>query len=110
MQDILVEDRGRRRHGADRSRIGNRDRPRLHQKTHARQGVGRRVGRVAAMRLGLFIPVAACAAVLTLPAQAQRRMPAENAAPAGGLRTADTTIVINKAMLPPAWALAERQL
>ena len=62
------------------------------------------------MRLRLFIPVVTVAAVLTLSAQAQRRTPAENIAPAGGLQSKDTTIAINRPMLPPAWALAQREL
>jgi len=44
------------------------------------------------------------------PGHAQRRQPPENIAPAGGLRTLDTTIAINKPMPAPGWALAEREL
>ena len=62
------------------------------------------------MRSRIVIPLVAVAAVLTLSAQAQRRTPPESIAPAGGLRTSDTTILINKVMPPPPWALAERQL
>jgi hypothetical protein len=61
------------------------------------------------MPLRLFIPLLVVA-VLTSSAQAQRRTPAENIAPAGGLQTTDTTIAINRAMVPPAWALAQREL
>ena len=35
---------GGSRHGADRSRIGHRDRSRVHQETHAGEGIRRRVG------------------------------------------------------------------
>ena len=38
MQDVLVEDGERRRHGADRSRIGHRDRSGFHQETHDLKG------------------------------------------------------------------------
>ena len=62
------------------------------------------------MRSRLIIPFVAVAVVLTLSAQAQRRTPLEDIGPAGGLRTSDTTILINKVMPPPPWALAERQL
>jgi hypothetical protein len=41
---------------------------------------------------------------------AQRRPSPEIVVPAGGLRTYDTTILINKVVPTPAWALAERQL
>jgi hypothetical protein len=58
----------------------------------------------------MIVPVVTVAAVLNLSAEAQRRTPAESIAAAGGLRTNDTTILINKVMPPPAWALAERQL
>jgi hypothetical protein len=60
------------------------------------------------IRSRIIIPLVAVAAVLTLSAQAQRRTPPENIAPAGGLRTSDTTILINKVMPSPPWALAER--
>lgn len=62
------------------------------------------------MRSRMIVPVVTVAAVLTLSAEAQRRTPAESIAAAGGLRTYDTTLVINKVIPPPAWALAERQL
>ena len=39
VQDVHAEDRGRRRHGADRSRIGHRDRSRVHQETHGGERV-----------------------------------------------------------------------
>lgn len=61
-------------------------------------------------RSRLFIPLAAVAAVLSVSAHAQRGTSAEHVAPASGLRTSETTVVINKVMPPPAWALAERQL
>ena len=43
-------------------------------------------------------------------AQGQRRGPAPPPDVEGGLRTSDTTILINKPMPAPAWALAEREL
>lgn len=47
---------------------------------------------------------------LTIEIAGQRRTPAVGPAVEGGLRTNDTTILINKAMPTPAWALAEREL
>ncbi|HEX6259290.1 MAG TPA: hypothetical protein VFZ51_01465 [Woeseiaceae bacterium] len=62
------------------------------------------------MRSRMIVLLVAAAAALNLSAQAQRQTLPEDIAPAGGHRTSDTTIVINKVMPPPAWALAERQL
>jgi hypothetical protein len=43
-------------------------------------------------------------------AQGQRRLPVPLPPVEGGLRTSDTTILINKPMPTPAWAIAERDL
>ena len=47
MQDVHAEDGGRCGHGADRSRVGHRDRSGFHQETHGRERVRRRVDGVA---------------------------------------------------------------
>jgi hypothetical protein len=49
-------------------------------------------------------------AAVQLAGQGRRGQPPPAPPVAGGVRTSDTTILINKVMPPPAWALAEREL
>jgi hypothetical protein len=63
----------------------------------------------------LFVRVVVWVAVMLVGAahiigQGQRRVPPGPPAIEGGLRTSETTILVNTSMPAPAWALAEREL
>jgi hypothetical protein len=68
--------------------------------------------RIVTKRIALLLVclVAILVTAVHVAGQGPRQVTPEPPSVSGGLRSNDTTIVINQAMPAPAWALAEREL